>query len=110
MDKWIYFIKNATNLDVIPADVKDEGLIHAYEDADKHNWTKEELEAYHYAEMRRQDEKGKTTVAIRKAVDQEKIEIVKKGIKAGYSNEIIRTMTGLTDEPIDEIRKQMITN
>ena len=110
VDKWIYFIKNATNLDVIPADVKDEGLIHAYEDADKHNWTKEELEAYHYAEMRRQDEKGKTTVAIRKAVDQEKIEIVKKGIKAGYSNEIIRTMTGLTDELIDEIRKQMITN
>ena len=30
VDKWIYFIKNAENLDIIPADVKDEGLKHAY--------------------------------------------------------------------------------
>ncbi len=119
VDKWIYFIKNAPNLDVIPADVKDEGLKHAYEDADRHNWTNEELEAYHYAEMRRQDEKGKTELAVKKAVkkavekaektarEEEKNENAKKGINAGYSNEIIRTMTALTDEQINEIRKQM---
>jgi len=105
VDKWIYFIKNATNLDVIPADIKDEGLKHAYEDADRHNWTKEELEAYHYAEMRRQDEKGKTDLAVRRGKEEEKIETAKKGIKAGYSNEIIKTMTELSNEQIDELRK-----
>ena len=111
VDKWIYFIKNAPNLNVIPADVKDEGLKHAYEDADRHNWTKEELEAYHYAEMRRQDEKGKTELAVRKAAqsarEQRDNEIAKNGIKAGYSNEIIKTMTGLTNELISDIRKQL---
>jgi len=43
VDKWIYFIKNAPNLEVIPADVKDEGLKHAYEDAYRHNWSKKRV-------------------------------------------------------------------
>jgi len=29
VDKWIYFIKNAVNLEVIPTNVKDIGLKHA---------------------------------------------------------------------------------
>ena len=37
IDQWVYFIKNAENLEVIPKNVKDEGLKNAYEDADKHN-------------------------------------------------------------------------
>ncbi len=93
VDKWIYFIKNAPNLDLIPADVKDAGLKHAYQDADRHNWTKEELEAYHYAEMRRQDEKGKTELAVKKAAktarEEREIEIVKEFYKNGVSIEII---------------------
>ena len=123
IDKWIYFIKNAPNLDVIPADLKDDGLKHAYEDAYRHNWTKEELEAYLYAEMRRQDEKGKTELAIKKAVkkaiekavekaiektkEEEKNENAIKGIKAGYPNEIIHTITGLNVNQINELRKQI---
>jgi len=88
VDKWIYFIKNAENLDVIPADLKDEGLKHAYEDADRHNWTKEELEAYHYAEMRRQDEKGKTDVAVRKALEKTIKNLFQKGIPINEIHEI----------------------
>jgi predicted transposase/invertase (TIGR01784 family) len=117
IDKWIYFIKNAPNLDVIPADVKDSGLKHAYEDALRHNWTKKELEDYLYAEMRQQDEIGKTEIAVKKAVkiavekavkealDTDKIDIAKKGIKAGFSNSVIQTLTGLTNEQIDGLRK-----
>ncbi|MBK9017607.1 MAG: PD-(D/E)XK nuclease family transposase [Saprospiraceae bacterium] len=58
-DKWIFFIKEAENLEVVPANVDDEGLKAAYQDANKHSWTKEELEAYDYAAMREQDERGK---------------------------------------------------
>ena len=103
VDKWIYFIKNSENLDVIPSNLKDEGLIHAYEDADRHNWTKEELEAYHYAEMRRQDEKGKITVAIRKAVEQEKNDNIKKLYEKGVSIDIIAYSINIKIEKVKQI-------
>ena len=115
VDKWIYFIKNAENLDVIPADLKDKGLKHAYEDADRHNWTKEELEAYQYAEMRRQDEKGKTEVAVKKAVkkavekaiektkEADKIETVREFYKNGAGIELIAVSTKLSIEIVKEI-------
>jgi predicted transposase/invertase (TIGR01784 family) len=111
VDKWIYFIKNAPNLDVIPADLKDEGLKHAYEDADRHNWTKEELEAYHYAEMRRQDEKGKTELAVKKAAktarEQREIEIAKEMIKNNEPVERITKYTKLSKETIEILTNEL---
>ena len=70
IDQWVYFIKNAENLEVIPDNVKDEGLKFAYHDADKHNWTKAELEAYDYVFMREQDERGRWAFATRKAAKE----------------------------------------
>jgi predicted transposase/invertase (TIGR01784 family) len=46
LDKWVYFIKNAQSLDLIPANVDDEGLQAAYRDADQQTWTKAERDAY----------------------------------------------------------------
>lgn len=66
-DKWIYFIKEAENLEVIPENVDDEGLKAAYQDANRHSWSKEELVAYDYAAMRDQDERGKTELAVKRA-------------------------------------------
>ena len=53
------FIKNAESLELIPENVKVEGLKYAFHGADKHNWTKEELEAYDYVLMREQDDRGR---------------------------------------------------
>jgi len=115
IEKWVYFIKNAENIDVIPADINDGGLIHAYEDADKHQWSKDELDAYDYAAMRKQDERGKTQVAVRKAVEkavveavektkeEEKIETVLGMFKIGISIENIATVTKLSIEKIKQI-------
>jgi len=111
VDKWIYFIKNAESLEVIPENVKDKGLKQAYEDAYKHNWTKEELASYDYADMRRQDEKGKTTVAVRKAVEKavgeaeenKTIEIAKEMIKENFSKEQILKITKLSIETIEKL-------
>jgi predicted transposase/invertase (TIGR01784 family) len=41
-------------------------------------------------------------------INQEKINAAKKGIKAGFSNDIITAMTDLPLEQIDELRKQNI--
>jgi len=111
VDKWIFFIKNAENLDVIPEDIKDKGLKSAFEDADRHNWSKEELEAYHYAEMRRQDEKGKTELAVKKAVEktkeEEKIEIAKKMILANEPIEKIMAYTELPKSTIEKLINEL---
>jgi predicted transposase/invertase (TIGR01784 family) len=58
-DKWIYFIKNAENLEVVPGNINDEGLKSAYEEANVQTWTQEELDAYEYAFMREEDEKAR---------------------------------------------------
>jgi predicted transposase/invertase (TIGR01784 family) len=115
VDKWIFFIKNAENLDVIPEDIKDKGLKSAFEDANKHNWTKEELAAYDYAAMRHQDEKGKTDLAVRKATEKAKqeakqereIEIAKKMIKANKPIDEIIEFTELTSEKIEQLLNEL---
>lgn len=102
IDQWIYFIKNAENLEVIPENLKDEGLKFAYEDADKHNWTKAELEAYDYVLMREQDDRGRVTFAI----DKELKQVAKNFINLKLSNEDISKGTGLSIEQIEELRKE----
>ncbi len=110
-DKWIYFIKEAENLHIIPENVDDEGLKAAYQDANKHSWTKEELEAYDYAAMREQDERGKLALAVRRAEEEGaergenkgKKEVAKKLKEMGMSNKDIRNATGLSDEEIENL-------
>ncbi len=108
IDKWIYFIKEAENLEIIPSNVDDEGLKLAYHDANKHTWTKEELAAYDYAAMREQDERGKVELAEKRAEKRAekkaKNEVAKKMKKKGLSNKDISDFTGLTDDEIDELQ------
>ncbi len=111
-DKWIYFIKNAENLNIIPDNIEDEGLENAYQDANKFNWTKEELAAYDYALMRMQDEIGKWELATRKVVQtavqtailDEKASVIQNAILAGADNELIANITGLSVAQIESIR------
>jgi predicted transposase/invertase (TIGR01784 family) len=110
IDQWVYFIKNAKNLDIIPENVQDEGLKHAYDDAYKHNWSQDELEAYDYVLMREQDERGRMTAAIKTAVieatKQTSIDIALKLIKRGFSNDDIVEDTGLSHEEVENLRHQ----
>jgi predicted transposase/invertase (TIGR01784 family) len=71
-EKWVYFIKNAENLEVAPDNINDEGLKSAYEEANVQTWTQEELDAYEYAFMREEDEKAR----LDKAEMKGKIELV----------------------------------
>ena len=104
IDQWIYFIKNAEDLELIPESVKDEGLKFAYEDADKHNWTKLELEAYDYVLMREQDDRGRFNFAVRTGITKVQKDFARKLFKRGFSNEDIAEDTGLTIEQIQILR------
>jgi predicted transposase/invertase (TIGR01784 family) len=98
-DKWIFFIKEAENLEVVPANVDDEGLKAAYQDANKHSWTKEELEAYDYAAMREQDERGKLVQAEKKG----KIDMAKQLKKLGVATDLIVKSSGLSEEEVQDL-------
>ncbi len=109
-EKWIYFIKNAENLRVIPANVDDEGLKSAYEEANKHTWTAAELEAYDYAFMRAEDEKAKLDQAEKKGEKKgekkKQMDIAKTAILEGFDSLMIAKLTGLSVEEIEELRKE----
>ncbi len=102
IDQWVYFIKNAENLAVIPENLIDKGLKFAYEDADKHNWSKAELEAYDYVLMREQDDRGRMSFALRKSMEN----VARKLIKLNNSNEDIEEATGFTKEQIETLRAE----
>ena len=99
IDQWVYFIKNAEDLKIIPDNVKDIGLKNAYEDADKHNWTKLELDAYEYVLMREQDERGKFTKVQTK--------IAKRFLAMGLSIEDTAKGTDLTIEKVTSLKNDM---
>ncbi len=103
IDKWLYFIKNAEKLEVVPDKIDDDGLAKAYQDANKMNWTPEELDMYDYAKMRERDAVEEQNKAYQKGVEDEKIETVKRFFKNGVSIEIIAISTELTLEQVKEI-------
>ena len=96
IDKWTYFIKKAHKLELIPDDLNDEGLKAAYQEAEKHNWTKEEYDAYIYSGIREQDEKGRVELAVKRKT----IQIVENLLKKGTSIEDISEITELSVDQI----------
>jgi predicted transposase/invertase (TIGR01784 family) len=114
-DKWIYFIKEAENLDVIPDNIEDTGLEEAYLYANKNTWSMEELRAYDYQAMREQDERGRMSKALRVAVKAAVEIAVEDAIKetnlataknlkeSGVDINVIIQATGLTEKEINEL-------
>ena len=87
-EKWVYFIKNAENLDVIPENIHDKGLKSAYEEANVQTWTQEELDAYEYAFMREEDERARLDKAEQKGIQKGIKEGIQKGIQEGIQKGI----------------------
>ena len=50
-DKWVYFLKEALYLEMVPESADTEALRQAYEIANQHGWSKKELEIYEYQEI-----------------------------------------------------------
>ncbi|MFN0049505.1 MAG: Rpn family recombination-promoting nuclease/putative transposase [Cytophagales bacterium] len=112
IDKWIYFIKNAENLTILPENIEDEGLKAAYESAQIFTWTKQEMEEYDYAAMREGDDRNRLVKAVMKGKIEGKIEgklegkleIAKELLKNKISIEIIEKATGLSREEIEKLK------
>jgi predicted transposase/invertase (TIGR01784 family) len=107
IDKWIFFIKNASKLDLIPNSVDDEGLKEAYLDADRHKWKKSELIAYDNASMAEQDTRGKLLIAEKTGEKtgekNSKINIAREMKKEGEPVEKIKKYTNLSEDEINAL-------
>ncbi len=104
IDKWTYFIKYAEELTFIPDYANDdEGSKEAFVQADKHNWSKDDLIAYDNASIAEQDERGKITAAEKKGEKKREREIARELKKRGVDKEVIKISTGLTDDEIEEL-------
>lgn len=59
LDQWIYFLKYASDLEVIPDHVTDAPLKDAYESAERFHWSDAEWNIYDYNAMKQGDEEGR---------------------------------------------------
>lgn len=103
IDKWTFFIKNAEDLDVMPDNVDDEGLKEAYEEAAQHNWSREAYDAYIYAGIREQDERGKTQLAVRRAEEQKQNDLILSMNEKRLTLAMIASITGLDEATVLQI-------
>jgi predicted transposase/invertase (TIGR01784 family) len=99
IDKWTFFIKNADELEVMPDNVDDEGLKEAYEEAAQHNWTREEYDAYIYAGIREQDERGR----IELAEYRERNRLIIGFYENGVSQNMIAKSVGISEEAVRQV-------
>ncbi|GAK51101.1 hypothetical protein U14_02343 [Candidatus Moduliflexus flocculans] len=111
LEKWLYFLKHADELDVIPDNADSVALRAAYGIADQFGWTKDELEVYDYWGIKEQDEIGAIQYALRtgkqqgiqQGAQQERLETARKMLAKEYATEDICELTGLTPEELADL-------
>ena len=108
VEKWIYFIKNVENLDVIPKEYEDiDEFKTAFEIAKIYNWDKEELEVYDYVSMQEGKRISELETAkldgIEQGIEQGKLEIAKNLLDV-LDDETISLKTGLDINTIRNLR------
>jgi predicted transposase/invertase (TIGR01784 family) len=78
IDKWVYFINNASSFDLIPKEL--DNILEfqeAFQIANKFSWNKKELEYYDSMDLKQADDKNALETARAKAKKENSIEIAK---------------------------------
>ncbi len=110
VDKWIYFIKNAINLDHIPKSTTDKALLEAYDAANQNQWSIQELDAYEYRAKKEWDKINEMRTALNrqeadfdKKIQEVKINMILELNKNDVPINIIATSSKLTENEVEEI-------
>jgi len=108
-DKWIYFLKNAKSLEVVPEQMgKVQAIKKAFEVANRADLTREELEDLEHQEIYIQDQRNAITKAVKQAVSQamkEKALEIAKGLLDVLDEATIAQTTGLSIEEIQKLKQ-----
>ena len=104
IDKWTYFIKHSEELNVIPDFAnEDEGLKIAFIEADKYQWSKEELKAYDNITIKEQDERGEKELVAINAKEEGKIEMILEMDKEGFTAPQIAKVSKKSEKEVAQI-------
>jgi predicted transposase/invertase (TIGR01784 family) len=125
LDRWIYFIKHAQDLTMIPQEYHNiEAFQEAFEIAKQTSWNKEELKVYDYMALKEFDEINALKTAEEKGLQkglekglekglqkglqkgklEEKLTIAKNLLRVGIEVSMIATTTGLSIEQIETLK------
>ena len=103
-EKWIYFIKSAQGLEVIPSSLEEESEIKAALNiANRANLNNEELEEIQKEEILIEDRKGEISLAIREGIGIGREE----GIGMGVVKQILRQIRRKFGEITPEVKTQI---
>jgi len=121
IDKWIYFINNASSFELIPKEYEDiKEFQEAFQIANRFSWTKKELDYYDRVLMRQMDDtlvkqriEEDLETAKQKGREEEKIKsdeklkiMVESLLKSKVDKETIKLSTGLSDTELANITHQ----
>jgi predicted transposase/invertase (TIGR01784 family) len=82
-DKWIYFIKNANNLTIMPKEFQKVPFTTAFDIATQITWSQDELEVYDYVMMKEMEEVSALNTAEEKGIRKGKEIGIKEGKELG---------------------------
>jgi predicted transposase/invertase (TIGR01784 family) len=112
-EKWIYFVKHAGTMKMIPRELEEpKELREAFESAKQMKWSKAELDAYDARGIYIQDERGRIEYALQEGRKQgniegkiegkkeEKLETAKRMLLNDFPVEQVITVTGLTEKEV----------
>jgi len=103
LEKWVYFIKHAEDLEVVPAHVAEPALEDAYHTAEQFGWTPEDLEVYEYRGIRIQDQRGALESAREEGREEERMDTARKMKADGLDLALIAKYTGLSPAGIERL-------
>ena len=120
LDKWIFFIKNAKDLTMIPQTYQSNPPFkEAFDIATQNTWDKKELEVYEYMGLKEFDELNALMTAERKGMEKGMEKGIEKGLEQGkleekreiaqnlldiLDNQTIALKIGLSIEEIEKLR------
>ena len=85
-DKWIYFVKNAGDMKIIPEQMKSpKEIVEAFEVANEHTWSQEELDAYDAKGIFIADQRQGYIYAQKQGLAEGKAEGLAEGLAKGMS-------------------------
>ena len=103
LDKWIYFIKNASTLSMIPNKYDNiTEFKEAFDIATQTTWDTKELEVYDYISLKEFDELNALKTAEKKGMEKGIEKGIEKGMEKGMAEKSIEIAKGLLDILDDE--------
>ncbi|NEO85226.1 MAG: PD-(D/E)XK nuclease family transposase [Spirulina sp. SIO3F2] len=111
-DKWLYILRNLTQIQEIPEALQEEIFEKLFAIAEIARFTPEQVQFYEDSLKEYRDLQNSIDTAHRKGKLEGKAEgkaegleeVVRKGIEQGLSDELLVTLTGLTIEQIQKVR------